>query len=420
MIGIITLAFFVLVFLAVPIAHALAISSVIAILSSGQIPLLLVVQQMFQPMQSFPLIAIPFFILAGTLMMAGKLGEQLIGFARMLVARYRGGATQVSVVGSAVFGAVSGSAVADAAALGGALIPWQVKEGYPPAYAAAVNSCSATIAILIPPSIPLILYSVVSGESIGALFMAGVVPGLLLTVGFCGTCNIIARLRHFPWHQVKLDWGEVRKAFVLASPALAMPVFILITLRFGIATPTEVSVMAVIYALLVGALIYRDLSWSWFYRSLVGAGVATGVVMLVIMASGVVGWIFTYEQIPELFARWATDTLQAKWAIILAMNVIMLVAGMFIDLPAAILLLGPIFVPLAKTIGLDPLQLGIMMVVNLAVGLYTPPVGTTLFICAAIAKQRIGAVFREMAPFYAVAMFVLLLLSYVPAFTIHF
>jgi tripartite ATP-independent transporter DctM subunit len=197
-----------------------------------------------------------------------------------------------------------------------------------------------------------------------------------------------------------------------------MPLFILLFLRFGIATPTEVSVLAVFYAFAAGTFIYRDMTWSRFYNAIISAGVATGVVMLVIMASAIVGWIMTYAQVPQLFSEWALGTLKNPILIILAMNVIMLIAGMFIDLPAAILLLGPIFVPLAKVIGLDLTQLGLMMVVNLAIGLYTPPVGTTLFISASIARTKIIDTTRELAPFYAMALFILLLFSYVPALTL--
>ncbi len=205
-----------------------------------------------------------------------------------------------------------------------------------------------------------------------------------------------------------------------ALPALAMPVLILAALRFGVATPTEVSVMAVLYALLVASLFYRDMTVTRFFGALVNAGRATGVVMLVIMASAAVGWIMTFVQAPQAFAAWATATLEAPWLILLAMNGIMLVAGMFIDLPAAILLLGPIFVPLAQSIGLDLVQLGVIMVLNLAIGLYTPPVGTTLFISTTIARVPILRAVVELLPFYAVGLTVLLLFSYVPALTLRF
>ena len=367
----------------------------------------------------FALLALPFFILAGSLMMSGKLGQNLIDFATSLVQRFRGGLASVTVVGSMVFGGVSGSAVSDATALGSMLIPWQKREGYPAGFVAANNSAAATIAILIPPSIPLILYSLVSGVSIADLFIAGVLPGVALTIAFVTVCNIAARLRGFPHHSQPFDWRRFTPLLLQASPAIAMPVLILVLLRFGIATPTEVSVLAVFYSLLAGILVYRDMSWRRFGHAVIAAGVATGVVMLVIMASAVVGWIMTFVQAPQLFAAWAIETLQTPWLIILAMIGIMLIAGMFIDLPAAILLLGPIFVPLAQEIGLDLLQLGILMVLTLALGLYTPPVGTTLFISSSIARVSIIQTTRELWPFYFAALTVVALFAYVPALTLH-
>lgn len=418
MIPMMVVLFFVLLILAVPVGHVLLIASGGAILWAGELPPFLVPQQLVAQTQSFPMLALPFFILSGALMMSGRLGEKLIGFATELVQRYRGGLGSVSVVGSCVFGGVSGSAVADATALGGMLIPWQKREGYPASYCAANNAAAATIAILIPPSIPFILYSLVSNVSVADLFVAGVVPGLILTAGFVLVNNISARRRGFPFVKTPFDRRKVGKLFVEALPALAMPIMILVLLRFGIATPTEVSVMAVLYALLAGLFIYRDMTASRFLDALIAAGVATGVVMLVIMGSAVVGWLMTYAQVPQRFAAWALATLKDPWLIILAMNGIMLIAGMFIDLPAAILLLGPIFVPLAMAIGLDLTQLGVVMVLNLAIGLYTPPVGTTLFISSSIAQTTIVRASKELWPFYLVALITVLLFSYVPAMTI--
>jgi tripartite ATP-independent transporter DctM subunit len=411
--------FFGLLFLAIPVGHVLVIASGAAVSSSGTLPLMIVAQQMYNQTQSFPMLALPFFILAGSLMMSGRLGQNLIQFATALVQRYRGGLASVTVVGSMVFGGVSGSAVADATALGSMLIPWQKREGYPAAFTAANNSAAATIAILIPPSIPLILYSLVSNVSVGALFIAGVLPGVALTVAFVLVCNISARLRQFPYERVPFDWARFGSLFVQASPALAMPILILVLLRFGIATPTEVSVLAVLYSLAAGVLLYRDMTWRRFADAVIAAGVATGVVMLVIMASAAVGWIMTFVQAPQAFAQWCIDTLQAPWLIIAAMIGIMLVTGMFIDLPAAILLLGPIFVPLAQAIGLDLLQLGIVMVLTLALGLYTPPVGTTLFISSSIARVSMVQATRELWPYYLAALIVVLLFSYVPALTLR-
>ena len=418
MITFLIIAFFALLALAVPVGHVLVIASGAAILAAQEFPVMLVAQQMVNQTLSFPMLALPFFILAGSLMMSGRLGEKLIGFATELVQRFRGGLGSVTVLGSCVFGGVSGSAVADATALGGMLIPWQVREGYPSGFVAANNSAAASIAILIPPSIPFILYSLVSNVSIADLFLAGVLPGLLLTSGFVAVCNISARVRGFPWTETPFNAAKCRALFIEALPALLMPFMIIVLLRFGFATPTEVSVIAVFYALLAGVFIYKDMTVKRFFQALLAAGVATGVVMLVIMGSAVVGWMMTYAQVPQLFAEWCLTTLQAPWLIIIALIVIMLIAGMFIDLPAAILLLGPIFVPLAESIGLDLTQLGLVMVLTLAIGLYTPPVGTTLFISSSIARVSILRASRELFPFYVVALSITLAFAFIPALTL--
>lgn len=412
-------AFAVLLVLSFPVGYALVIAASVALFWTAQVPMLAVVQQMFAPTQSFPMIAIPFFVLAGDLMMAGKLGRALIEFATDLVSRFRGGHAQVSVLGSTLFGGVSGSAVADATALGAVLIPWQKKVGYPPAFCGATMAASSTIDILIPPSIPLILYALISNVSIGALFYAGILPGLLLAVGFLVVCNISARLRGFPYEKNPLSWRVMGRRAVFALPALLMPVFVLIALRFGIATPTEISTIAVVYAMLCASLIYRDLTFKRVCNAMITAGVATGIVMMLIMASSVVGWMLTIDQVPEGIVHWAKQFVHSQAAMLLLINAVLLFAGMFLDLPAAILLLGPLLIPLAQNFGIDLLQLGIVMVVNLAIGLYTPPVGTTLFIGATLSKAKIGATVRELLPFYAVGLLVLAAFTYIPALTLR-
>jgi tripartite ATP-independent transporter DctM subunit len=414
------IVFTILLIAVVPVAHALIISSAVAIYWHGALPILLVVQQMFQQTQSFPMLALPFFILAGTLMMEGKLGAELLRFAGELMSRVRGGALSTTVVGSVVFGGVSGSAVANASALGSVLIPWQRKLGYPAGLCAANNATSSVIDILIPPSIPMILYAVVSGVSIGDLFLAGIVPGLLMAVGFIAVCWWQARRLDIKSETTPLGLRKVAKLGFFALPALMMPVLILLALRFGFATPTEIAVMAVLYALAASMLIYRDMTWARFQKAIIDAGIATGIVMLVIMGSAAASYILTYDQVPQDFAIWVKETLKEPWLIILAMNIIMLIIGGPLDLAPAILLLAPIFVPLAKSIGLDPLQLGLMMVLNLGIGLYTPPVGTTLFISSTIARSSMSETVKALWPFFWVAIALLLAISYIPALTIRF
>jgi tripartite ATP-independent transporter DctM subunit len=418
MTSILVILFFALLALSVPVAHAMLGGTAIALLAEGK-PLAVIAQRLYAPTQSFPMLAVPYFILAGSLMMHGKFGEYLVNIARLLVGRFKGGLGQVSVIGSVMFGGVSGSAVADASAMGNALIPVQVKEGYPAPFAAAINSASSTIAVLIPPSIPLILFGLVANVSIIDLFVAGIMPGLVLGVGMMIAVWLVARKRNLPRSPLPGGFRAFRSQILFALPALLMPVFVIGTLRFGVATPTEVSVMAVAYALVIGAFFYRDLSFRLIWDALVDTGMMTGAVMLIIMASGTIQWVLTAEQVPQNLAAWVTATLTEPWMVIIALNLVMLIVGMFLDLPAAVLLLGPLFVTIGNSIGLDPVQLGLMMVINLSIGLYTPPVGTTLFISSAIARTGIGETTQALLPFYLVALLVLLAFSFIPALTIY-
>jgi tripartite ATP-independent transporter DctM subunit len=305
--------------------------------------------------------------------------------------------------------------VADASAIGSLMIPWHKRLGYPAAFSAATLAAAATIDILIPPSIPMILFALTANASIASLFVAGVLPGLLLCGGFMFACWWVGRRRNFPRDSSPFNGAAFRRHLLYALPAVILPLLIIVFLRFGIATPTEVAVLSTFYAGLVSAVMYRDLTWSRLNAAIVQAGLATGVVLLVIMASSAIGWLLTFDQTPQGIANWVQENVHAKWLVILLMNLMMLFLGMFIDLPAAVLLLAPVFVPLAQSIGMDMTQLGVMMVVNLAIGLYTPPVGTTLFITSALAKVKVGQTVRELAPFYLVAFAVLGLVSYVPA-----
>lgn len=406
-------SFTILLLAGMPVAFAMLTAGIGGVMLGSSYPATISIQRIIQPTQSFPLLAIPFFIIAGNLMMSGVLGERLIAFARLLVGRFQGGIGQVSVMGSLVFSGVSGSAVADASATGSALIPWQKREGYPGGFAAAVNASSSTLSILLPPSIPFILYAISSETSIGALFIAGIIPGLLLAAGQLAVCYASGRIRGFPVLR-REEGASWFRLFLSALPAILMPVFIISMLRFGIATPTEVSVMAVAYALLVSLFIYRDLTIGRLVDCLTSSLVLTGTVLLIIMAASLWQWILSVEQIPQMIAQWAIEHVEQRWLMILSMIVVLLIVGTVLDLPPAILLLTPIFVAIAREIDLNLIQLGVIVVMGLSIGLYTPPVGTTLFISSAIARVPIGRICVELIPFYLIALLILLAAGFLP------
>ncbi|MBB3314050.1 tripartite ATP-independent transporter DctM subunit [Rhizobium sp. BK196] len=412
-------SFCILMVLAVPVGYGLIIAAGLGVLFNGYVPLSVVAQQVYDQTQSFPMLALPFFMLAGTLMLGGELGRQLLELASRAMQRWRGGPLSTTVVSSVVFGGVSGSAVANASALGSVLIPWQKKHGFPPALCAANNATSAVIDVLIPPSIPMILYALISGVSVGDLFISGIVPGLIMAASFVFVCWYVSVRRGYAAEAVKVRKRELARLALQSFPAILLPILIIVFLRSGLATPTEVSVLSVVYSLLLSILFYRDLTWKRFCENMVEAGVATGVVMLVIMGSAAVGWVLTFDQAPQHMAEWVSTHISSPIVIILMMNLIMLVVGMPLDMPPAILLLGPIFVPLADSIGLDRVQLGLMMVINLGIGLYTPPIGTTLFISSSIAKAPLGTTTSELWPYFGMAMLLLLAVSFVPALTIY-
>jgi len=416
---VLTLAFIVLMLLAVPVGHGMVIAAAVAVLWDGTLPLMIVAQQLFQQTQSFPMLALPFFMLAGSLMMGGRLGKELLSFASEFMKRFTGGELSPTVVASAVFGGVSGSAVANSSALGPVLIPWQKKCGYPAGLCAANMATSSVLDILIPPSIPMILYSLISGVSVADLFLAGVLPGLLMAGSFVFLCWWISRRRGYKNTGSTIGKRELLRLALKSLPALVMPVWILIFLRFGVATPTEVAVLAVVYSILLSVLLYKDLNWARFKEAMVEAGMATGIVMLVIMGSAACGWLLTFDEVPARFVAWVSATIQNPWLILMAMNVVLLIVGMPLDLPPALLLFGPIFVPLGASLGLDPVQLGVIMVLNLGIGIYTPPVGTTLFISTSIAKCTLDETTRELWPFFFAAVLLLLAVTYIPALTLY-
>jgi tripartite ATP-independent transporter DctM subunit len=397
----------------VPIGFALSIATIVAILWTGSASLSVVPLNLFSGASSFPLLAIPLFILAGGLMETSGISLRLVNLANSLVGFIRGGLAMVTVVATMIQSEISGSSVADAAAIGKVVIPAMEKRGYPRALSAAIVSNAASAAILIPPSIPMIIYAWMAEVSIAKLFFAGFLPGFIACVAMMGLCYYYARKYNLPMEK-NFSLREVGRSTVQAFWALFIPVVIWVGILGGIATATEVAALAVVAALAIGVLIYRELSGSQTLRILRESSSQTATVMLIVASSAVLGWFLTSEQVPQKFARMILETTSDKYLILLFLNLFFLVAGMFLHSAAAIILIVPIVLPLVRQIGVDPIHFGIIVTINLGVGQQTPPVATVLFTTAAIARLPFWDVFRVGWPFTLVLVLVTLLVTYVP------
>jgi len=397
----------------VPIGYALSIATILAILWTGAASLSVVPLNLFSGASSFPLLAIPLFILAGGLMETSGISQRLVNLAQSLVGFVRGGLAMVTVVATMIQSEISGSSVADAAAIGKVVIPAMEKRGYPRALSAAIVSNAASAAILIPPSIPMIIYAWMAEVSIAKLFFAGFLPGIIACVAMMGLAYYYARKFNLPVEQ-KFSIREVGRSTLQAFWALLIPVVIWVGILGGIATATEVAALAVLAALLIGVLIYRELSGRQTLDILRDSVGQTASVMLIVASSAVLGWFLTSEQVPQKFARLILETTDNKFLILIFLNLFFLVAGMFLHSAAAIILIVPIVMPLVRQIGVDPIHFGIIVTINLGVGQQTPPVATVLFTTAAIAKISFWEVFKVGWPFTLVLALVTLLVTYVP------
>lgn len=397
----------------VPIGYALSIATILAILWTGAASLSVVPLNLFSGASSFPLLAIPLFILAGGLMETSGISQRLVNLAQSLVGFIRGGLAMVTVVATMIQSEISGSSVADAAAIGKVVIPAMEKRGYPRALSAAIVSNAASAAILIPPSIPMIIYAWMAEVSIAKLFFAGFLPGFIACVAMMGLAYYYARKYNLPVEQ-KFSLREVGRSTLQAFWALMIPIVIWVGILGGIATATEVAALAVLAALLIGVFIYRELSGRQIRDILKDSVGQTASVMLIVASSAVLGWFLTSEQVPQKFARLILETTDNKILILIFLNLFLLVAGMFLHSAAAIILIVPIVLPLVRQIGVDPIHFGIIVTINLGVGQQTPPVATVLFTTAAIARISFWDVFKVGWPFTLVLALVTVLVTYVP------
>ncbi len=379
--------------------------------------LIMVPKEIFTAIDKFPLAAIPFFILAGNLMETGGISRRLVEFAKSLVGGVQGGLPMTCVLTCMIFAAVSGSSVATTFAIGAILIPALIKHGYPKSYAAALQATSAELGVIIPPSIPLILFGVSAEVSIGELFIAGVLPGLFIGLALMLFVHLYCRFKGWGKHDGD-GRSPVVKATVNAGWALLMPVIILGGIYGGIFTPTEASVVAVFYALLVGLMIHRELDFKALLPVLRKSAISSAVIMFIIANAGLFAYIITRAGIPDAIGAWLTQVLQSPGWFLLGVNAALFVIGMFIETSAAIIVLAPILVPVAVHFGVDPVHFGIIMVVNLALGMITPPFGVNLFAACTVARIPLDQIVRHLLPFVLVIVACLMVVTYVPALSL--
>ncbi|GIX13422.1 MAG: C4-dicarboxylate ABC transporter permease [Paracoccaceae bacterium] len=396
----------------IPVAVTLGLASMCYLLAAG-IPLVVMPQKMYAGIDVFVLLSIPGFILAGNLMNHGGITERIIRLANALVGWMRGGLGLSNVAGSMLFGGISGTAVADAASIGGVMIPGMKKAGYPADFSAAVTAASSTVGPIIPPSVPMIIVGSLSGISVGQMFIAGAVPGILLGLAMMVTAYVIAVRRNFP-RQPWQGLGELFQAFLGAFWALAMTALIVGGLLSGMMTPTETAVVASVYALIVGALVYRDLPLKMVPKVLVDSAVSSAAILVLVGFANVFGWILVSERIPQLIAGAVLSLTENKYLVILLINIFLLFIGMFMETIAALIVLFVPLLTLAQSVGIDPLHFATFAVLNLMIGLTTPPVGICLFVCAGIARLPLARVVRAIAPFLLTNILVLFLVAYFP------
>jgi len=409
-------SFALLLVIGLPIALAMMGASLLVIGWEG-IPLSLVAQRVVTGVQSFPLLAIPLFTLAGSLMNESGISERLFGFTRAFVGHIRGGMAHTAIVGNIFMAGISGSSVADCAATSRVFVPQLAKAGYGAPFAAAVCAACATLGPIIPPSILMVVYAWQANISLGDLFWAGILPGLAMGVSMLLMTATIAHRRKFPKEQA-FAWGRLKTEFRNAAWALFMPVLILGGFRMGVFTATEIAGVAAAYSLLVGLYVFRTLRWSQIPKILLQTGKETSVILLIVAAASPFSWILGVEQAPQLLSDALMHATDQPWVVLLLLNIALLVLGCFMETIAIMIILVPILIPVLNAFQIDLVHFGIVLLVNLVIGQLTPPVGVLLFVASSVGKVHLGQVIREVIPYLGVLILTLMLLTYVPALSL--
>lgn len=409
-------SFLIFIFLGMPIAFSLGVSSIVYLLFND-IPLIIAAQKMYSGIDSFVLICIPGFILAGNLMNSGGITKRIIRFSNGIVGWITGGLGIANVAASMLFAGISGTALADTASLGAILIPGMKEEGYDADFSAAITASSSTIGPIIPPSLPMIIVGTLSGLSVSKLFVAGAVPGVLLSVGLMAVGYFIAKKRKYPKGKM-LPFKELISSFYQAFWALLMTFIILFGILGGFFTPTEASIVAVLYALIVGIFIYKELKIREIPGLLLESMLTTASIMVLVGLAKLFAWILASEQIPQMVASGILSLSDNPIVIILLINVLLLFVGSFMETIAALVILFPVLLPVSASIGMDPIHFGVMVVLNLMIGLTTPPVGVCLFVASSIAELPILKTAKAILPFLAISLIVLLMVAFIPQITL--
>jgi TRAP-type transport system large permease protein len=413
--------FFFLLAIGMPVGFVLGVAGVIGIFDMGGGRFLTMIpDRFFAGLDLFPFLAMPFFILAGEIMNRSGITEKLVGLADALVGWLRGGMAHTNMVASVLFAGITGAATADAAAFGNTLVPAMVKNGYSKAFACAVTAAGSIIGPTIPPSTLMIIYGSIMGVSIAGMFAAGIIPGLLI----CGACMLMIAVFGKRWRLPKSDARfsviSVGRAFKESVLAVVLPVFILGSILGGIATPTEAAAIAVAYALFVGGVVYRNLTWRDLYEMMVRTTRITAIIFVIIASATILGWWMTYNQIPQLIAAGFLAISDSPAVIIALVIALLLFIGLFMDINATLIIMAPVLGPLTLAIGMDPIHAGILIVLSLNISLMTPPVGACLFVLASVCKEKIENITRSLWPFILAEVAVLLMVAYWPAMTLFF
>lgn len=408
----IILCLFIAFFVGVPICFALGIVSIGSLIASGM-PLIVTVQRMFTGGDSIALIAIPLFMLSGELMFRGGMSKRLVDFADTLLGHFPSGLAMVSILACMFFAAITGSAIAATAAIGGIMIPLMKERGYEYTFSAPLLACGGSIGPIIPPSIPLLVYGVLASVSVADLYVGGVIPGILMGIGLMIYSYFVGKKRGYMGRETRASFREVVKSAVNALLALFMPVIILGGIMSGKFSPTEAAAVATAYALVIGLFVYHELDLAF-----VNAAKSTGQILIIVALASLFSWVITVAQIPQTVSAMLQDNIHSKVAMLMVINIILLIAGTFIDTTSAIVIFAPLFIPICKAMNVDLVHFGMIMTVNLTIGMCTPPLGVCLFVSSSIAKISLKDQMRDLLPMLAVLIGVLLLVTYIPGLTL--